>query len=43
MLRDRDGSFEFILVFKCYNMVEGVENLIVFFYFKGMSNGDIEC
>lgn len=40
--RDRDGSFEPILVPKRHNMAEGVENLIVSLYSKGMSNGDIE-
>lgn len=40
--RDRDGSFNPILVPKRKNMLEGVENIIVSLYAKGMSTGDIE-
>ena len=40
--RDRDASFNPMIVPKRGNMVEGVENIIVSFYAKGMSNSDIE-
>jgi transposase-like protein len=40
--RDRDGSFEPILVPKRKGMAEGVENVIISMYAKGMSNQDIE-
>jgi transposase-like protein len=39
--RDRDGSFEPALVPKRKNMAEGVENVIISMYAKGMSNHDI--
>jgi transposase-like protein len=40
--RDRDGSFEPALVPKRKSMAEGVENVIISMYAKGMSNQDIE-
>jgi putative transposase len=40
--RDRDGSFEPSLVPKRKSMAEGVENVIISMYAKGMSNQDIE-
>lgn len=40
--RDRDGSFEPVLVPKRKSMAEGVENVIISMYAKGMSNQDIE-
>jgi len=40
--RDRDGSFEPTLVPKRKSMAEGVENVIISMYAKGMSNHDIE-
>jgi len=40
--RDRDGSFKPILVPKRKSMAEGVENIIISMYAKGMSNQDIE-
>lgn len=40
--RDRDGSFEPVLVPKRKGMAEGVENVIISMYAKGMSNHDIE-
>ena len=40
--RDRDGSFEPALVPKRKRMAEGVENVIISMYAKGMSNQDIE-
>lgn len=40
--RDRDGSFEPALVPKRKSMAEGVENVIISMYAKGMSNHDIE-
>lgn len=40
--RDRDASFNPMIVPKRGNMVEGVENVIVSLYAKGMSNSDIE-
>nr|WP_209319639.1 transposase [Ancylomarina longa] len=40
--RDRDAIFNPMIVPKCGNMVEGIENVIVSLYVKGMSNGDIE-
>ncbi|GGF43656.1 IS256 family transposase [Echinicola marina] len=39
--RDRDGSFEPALVPKRKSMAEGVENVIISMYAKGMSNHDI--
>lgn len=40
--RDRDGSFNPIIVPKRKNMADGLENVIVSLYAKGMSNSDIE-
>ena len=40
--RDRDASFNPILVPKRKSMVDGIENVIVSLYAKGMSNSDIE-
>lgn len=40
--RDRDASFNPMLVPKRKNMVEGIENVIISLYAKGMSNSDIE-
>ena len=40
--RDRDSSFNPMLVPKRQSMVDGVENVIVSLYAKGMSNADIE-
>ncbi|MBT0813183.1 IS256 family transposase [Litoribacter ruber] len=40
--RDRDGSFKPVLVPKRKSMAEGVENIIISMYAKGMSNQDIE-
>ncbi len=40
--RDRDASFNPIIVPKRGNMVDGIENVIVSLYAKGMSNSDIE-
>lgn len=40
--RDREGSFEPALVPKRKSMAEGVENVIISMYAKGMSNQDIE-
>lgn len=40
--RDRNGSFEPALVPKRKSMAEGVENVIISMYAKGMSNQDIE-
>ena len=40
--RDREGSFNPMLVPKRKNMVDGLENVIVSLYAKGMSNSDIE-
>lgn len=40
--RDREGSFNPILVPKCKNIIDGVENVIVSLYAKGMSVMDIE-
>lgn len=40
--RDRDASFNPMIVPKRGNMVEGLENVIVSLYAKGMSNSDIE-
>ena len=41
--RDRDASFNPMLVPKRKNMVDGIENIIVSLYAKGMSNADIEA
>ncbi len=40
--RDRNGSFEPVLVPKRHNIIEGLENVIISFYAKGMSVSDIE-
>lgn len=40
--RDRDGSFNPMIVPKRENMIDGLENIIISFYAKGMSNSDIE-
>lgn len=40
--RDRNATFNPMIVPKRGNMVEGVENVIVSLYAKGMSNSDIE-
>ena len=40
--RDREGSFNPMIVPKRKNMVDGLENVIVSLYAKGMSNSDIE-
>ena len=40
--RDRDGSFTPVLVPKRKSMVEGIENVIISLYAKGMSVNDIE-
>ena len=40
--RDRDGSFNPIVVPKRTSIIGGIENVIVSMYAKGMSNSDIE-
>lgn len=40
--RDRDSSFNPMLIPKRKSMVDGIENVIVSLYAKGMSNSDIE-
>lgn len=40
--RDREASFNPMLVPKRTNMVDGIENVIIGLYAKGMSNSDIE-
>ena len=40
--RDRDGSFNPMIIPKRKNMIDGLENVIVSLYAKGMSNHDIE-
>jgi putative transposase len=40
--RDRDASFNPIIVPKRQNMLDGLDNVIVSLYAKGMSNSDIE-
>lgn len=40
--RDREGSFEPVLVPKKHNIIDGLENIINSFYAKGMSVSDIE-
>ncbi|MDQ7033038.1 MAG: IS256 family transposase [Desulfonauticus sp.] len=40
--RDRNASFEPVIVPKRSHLSEGIENLIVSLYAKGMSNSDIE-
>src|SRR5690606_7291730 len=38
----REGSFEPALVPKRHNIIDGLENIIISFYAKGMSVSDIE-
>lgn len=40
--RDREGSFDPVLVPKRHNIIDGLENIIISFYAKGMSVSDIE-
>ena len=40
--RDRDASFNLIIVPKRQKMLDGLENVIVSLYAKGISNSDIE-
>lgn len=40
--RDRDSTFAPMIVQKRRNMVDGIENVIISMYAKGMSNSDIE-
>lgn len=40
--RDRNGTFDPVLVPKRKTIVDGVENVIISLYAKGMSNSDIE-
>jgi transposase-like protein len=40
--RDGEGSFEPALVPKRHNIIDGLENIIISFYAKGMSVSDIE-
>ena len=40
--RDREGSFEPVLVPKRHNIIDGLENIIISLYAKGMSVLDIE-
>jgi len=40
--RDRDSSFNPMIVAKRQNTTEGIENIIISLYAKGMSNSDIE-
>lgn len=40
--RDREASFNPMLVPKRANMIDGIENVIISMYAKGMSNSDIE-
>ena len=40
--RDREASFSPMIVPKRGNMVDGIENVIISLYAKGMSNSDIE-
>lgn len=40
--RDRDSSYAPMLVRKRQSMVDGIENVIISLYAKGMSNSDIE-
>jgi putative transposase len=42
MPRDREGSFEPVLVPKRHNIIDGLENIISSFYAKGMIVSDIE-
>jgi len=40
--RDRDATFNPMIVPKRGNMIDGIENIIISLYSKGMSNSDIE-
>ncbi len=40
--RDREASFNPLIVPKRQNMLDGLENVIISLYAKGMSNSDIE-
>lgn len=40
--RDRNGSFNPMIVPKRQNIIDGIENVIVSLYAKGMTNSDIE-
>lgn len=40
--RDRDGTFNPMIVPKRKNIIDGLENIIISFYAKGMSTSDIE-
>lgn len=40
--RDRDATFEPVIVPKRHNMLDGIEKVIVSLYSRGMSNTDIE-
>ncbi|EKT4510858.1 transposase, partial [Flavobacterium psychrophilum] len=40
--RDRDATFNSLIVPKRQNMLDGLENVIISLYAKGMSNSDIE-
>ncbi len=40
--RDREGTFDPVLVPKRHNIIDGLENIIISFYAKGMSVSDIE-
>jgi transposase-like protein len=40
--RDRDSSFNPMLIPKRKSIVDGIENVIISLYAKGMSNSDIE-
>lgn len=40
--RDRDSSFNPMIIPKRKNIIDGIENVIVSMYAKGMSNSDIE-
>ena len=40
--RDRDATFNPMIIPKRGNMVDGIENIFVSLYAKGMSNSDIE-
>lgn len=40
--RDREASFNPTIVAKRGNMINGIENVIISLYAKGMSNSDIE-
>ncbi len=40
--RDRDGSFNPVIVPKRKSIIDGIENVIVSLYAKGMTNSDIE-